>query len=117
MPASTCCSSCPRRRRSTVSNPWRVLLLSTTSRGCHGAPARSPRRWVRAVFAGVAVDLPLDVFLQASAQADTVLGALVLDAVGTPRRVADLYSGVGTFTFALASRAPVHAVEGDAEAA
>ena len=75
------------------------------------------RRPVRAVFAGVAVDLPPDAFLQASVEADAVLGALVLDAVGTLRRVADFYSGVGTFTFALASRAPVHAVEGDAEAA
>src|SRR5690348_8857958 len=75
------------------------------------------RRPVRAVFAGVAVDLPSDAFLQASVEADAVLGALVLDAVGTLRRVADFYSGVGTFTFALASRAPVHAVEGDAEAA
>ncbi|MGB8182821.1 MAG: TRAM domain-containing protein [Stellaceae bacterium] len=75
------------------------------------------RRPMRAVFAGVAVDLPPDAFLQASVEADAVLGALVLDAVGTPRRVADLYSGIGTFTFALASRAPVHAVEGDAETA
>ncbi|MBU6508212.1 MAG: RsmD family RNA methyltransferase [Alphaproteobacteria bacterium] len=41
----------------------------------------------------------------------------LLAAVGTPRRFSDYYSGVGTFTFALASRAPVHAVEGDAEAA
>ncbi|MGH6968317.1 MAG: RsmD family RNA methyltransferase, partial [Stellaceae bacterium] len=41
----------------------------------------------------------------------------VLDAVGKPRRVADLYAGIGTFTFALTTRAPVHAVEGDAEAA
>ncbi|HZW74960.1 MAG TPA: class I SAM-dependent RNA methyltransferase [Caldimonas sp.] len=75
------------------------------------------RRPVRAVFAGVAVDLPPDAFLQASAEADAVLSGLVLDAVGAPRRVADLYAGVGTFSFALASRAPVHAVEGDAEAA
>ncbi|HEV2263656.1 MAG TPA: RsmD family RNA methyltransferase [Stellaceae bacterium] len=75
------------------------------------------RRPVRAIFAGVAVDLPADAFLQASAEADAVLSGLVLDAIGTPRRVADLYAGVGTFSFALASRAPVHAVEGDAEAA
>jgi len=75
------------------------------------------RRPVRAIFAGVAVDLPPDAFLQASVEADAVLSGLVLDAIGTPRRVADLYAGVGTFSFALASRAPVHAVEGDAEAA
>ena len=75
------------------------------------------RRPVRAVFVGVAVDLPPDAFLQASAEADAVLGALVLDAVGTPHRIADLYAGVGTFSFQLAARAPVHAVEGDAEAA
>ncbi|MGH7000825.1 MAG: class I SAM-dependent RNA methyltransferase [Stellaceae bacterium] len=75
------------------------------------------RRPMRAVFAGVAVDLPPDAFLQASAEADAVLSDLVLDAIGMPRRVADLYAGVGTFTFALATRAPVHAVEGDAEAA
>lgn len=75
------------------------------------------RRPVRAIFAGVAVDLPLDAFLQASAEADGVLSGLVLDAIGEPKRIADLYSGVGTFSFALATRAPVHAVEGDAEAA
>ncbi|HYL33320.1 MAG TPA: class I SAM-dependent RNA methyltransferase [Stellaceae bacterium] len=75
------------------------------------------RRPVRAIFAGVAVDLPPDAFLQASAEADAVLGTLVLDAVGTPRRIADLYAGVGTFTFPLATHAQVHAVEGDAEAA
>ena len=75
------------------------------------------RRPVRAVFAGVAVDLPPDAFLQASSEADAVLSGLVLDAIGTPRRIADLYAGVGTFSFALAARAPVHAVEGDAEAA
>jgi len=75
------------------------------------------RRPVRAIFAGVAVDLPPDVFLQASAEADAVLSGLVLDAIGTPDRIADLYAGVGTFSFALAARASVHAVEGDVDAA
>jgi 23S rRNA (uracil1939-C5)-methyltransferase len=75
------------------------------------------RRPVRAVFAGVAVDLPSDVFLQASSEADAVLSGLVLDAIGTPRRIADLFAGVGTFSFALAARAPVYGVEGDAAAA
>jgi 23S rRNA (uracil1939-C5)-methyltransferase len=74
------------------------------------------RRPVRASFAGVAVDLPYDGFLQASVEADHAIAAPVLEWVGTAERVADLFSGVGTFTFPLAARAAVHAVEGDAAA-
>jgi len=92
-------------------------LARLSWRADHAFAPVAQRRPVRAVFAGVAVDLPADAFLQASSEADAVLAALVLDAVGTPRRVADLYAGVGTLSFALAARAPVHAVEGDAEAA
>jgi len=92
-------------------------LARLSWRADHAFAPVAQRRPVRAVFAGVAVDLPADAFLQASGEADTVLSGLVLDAVGAPRRVADLYAGVGTFSFALAARAPVHAVEGDAEAA
>ncbi|HKF71084.1 MAG TPA: class I SAM-dependent RNA methyltransferase [Stellaceae bacterium] len=72
----------------------------------------SERRRPRIVFAGVAVDLPADGFLQASAEADAVLAELVLGGVGMPKRMLDLYAGLGTFTFALAERAPVHAVDG-----
>lgn len=92
-------------------------LARLSWRGDHAFAPVAQRRPVRAIFAGVAVDLPPDAFLQASAEADAVLSALVLDAIGMPGRIADLYAGVGTFSFALASRAPVHAVEGDAEAA
>jgi len=92
-------------------------LARLSWRADHAFAPVAQRRPVRAVFAGVAVDLPADAFLQASSEADAVLAALVLDAVGTPRRVAELYAGVGTFSFALAARAPVHAVEGNAEAA
>lgn len=74
------------------------------------------RRPVRASFGGVAVDLPYDGFLQASLEADRAIAAPVLDGVGAAQRVADLFSGVGTFTFPLAARATVHAVEGDAAA-
>ncbi|MDE2228616.1 MAG: class I SAM-dependent RNA methyltransferase [Alphaproteobacteria bacterium] len=92
-------------------------LARLSWRAGHAFAPVAQRRPVRAVFAGVAVDLPADAFLQASSEADEALGALVLDAVDEPRRIADLYAGVGTFSFALARRAPVHAVEGDAEAA
>ena len=40
----------------------------------------------------------------------------VLAGVGDARKIADLFAGLGTFTFPLAMRAAVHAVEGDAPA-
>ncbi|HKX09448.1 MAG TPA: class I SAM-dependent RNA methyltransferase [Stellaceae bacterium] len=70
------------------------------------------RRRPRIVFAGVAVDVPADGFLQASAEADAVLTELILTGIGPAKRVLDLYAGLGTFTFALAERAPVHAIDG-----
>ncbi|MGH7088478.1 MAG: class I SAM-dependent RNA methyltransferase, partial [Stellaceae bacterium] len=71
---------------------------------------------VRIAFAGVAVDLPYDAFLQASAETDAVLTEAACEGAAGARRIAELYAGVGTFTFALAKLAPVHAVEGDAAA-
>ncbi len=75
------------------------------------------RRPPRAVFSGVAVDLPADAFLQASVAAEVALAAEVLAGIGAARRVADLYAGLGTLSFALATRAAVHAVEGSRDAA
>jgi 23S rRNA (uracil1939-C5)-methyltransferase len=69
------------------------------------------RRPVRLHFGEVAVDLPEGSFLQASAEAEAALVAAVLESVGPARHVADLFSGVGTFTFPLARAASVHAVE------
>ncbi|MEE8515698.1 MAG: hypothetical protein V3T02_03575 [Alphaproteobacteria bacterium] len=70
------------------------------------------RRPVQAIFAGVTVDLPPACFLQASVPAEAKLVELVCDAVPGARHIADLYAGVGTFTFALAAKSSVHAVEG-----
>jgi 23S rRNA (uracil1939-C5)-methyltransferase len=70
------------------------------------------RRPPRIVFAGIPVDLPGDAFLQASAEAEEVLVREVLAGVGDGERVADLFAGLGTFTFALAEHAIVHAAEG-----
>jgi 23S rRNA (uracil1939-C5)-methyltransferase len=75
------------------------------------------RRKPRVVLSGVAVDLPADAFLQASAEAEAVLVAEVRAGLGEARHVADLFAGLGTFSFALASRAAVHAVEGSRVAA
>ncbi len=75
------------------------------------AQARAPS----IAFGGVAIFLPEEVFLQASAEADAALtargsGAAVGDA---PQMIADLYAGIGTFSLPLAARGRVHAVERD----
>lgn len=70
----------------------------------------------RIAFGGVAIDLPDEPFLQASAEADAVLTAEIVASVADAPRVADLFAGVGTFALPLAARATVHAVERDADA-
>ena len=72
------------------------------------------RRKAQVAFSGVTIDLPEDSFLQASEEADRVLTEQVMAALGPASRIADLYAGLGTFTFALAKQGSVHAVEGDA---
>ena len=56
------------------------------------------------------------VFLQAVPQIEARMTELILAAVGKSKRVADLFSGLGTFTFPLAERAEVLAVDGDKRA-
>ncbi len=65
---------------------------------------------------GVPVVPPPGGFVQATAEAETVLAGLVTKGVGGAKKVADLFAGVGTFTFRLARTATVHAVESDAAA-
>lgn len=86
-----------------------VARLSWRSDG--GAVPVAQRRPVRVVLHGVAVDLPPDAFLQATPEAEAALAELVLAGLGDAARVADLFAGIGTFTFALATHARVHAVE------
>jgi 23S rRNA (uracil1939-C5)-methyltransferase len=66
------------------------------------------------MLAGVTVEPPPGAFLQAAPEAETVMAALIADAVGKAKTVADLFAGLGTFTLALARRAKVTAVETDA---
>jgi 23S rRNA (uracil1939-C5)-methyltransferase len=61
----------------------------------------------------VKVKLPPGAFLQASREAETAMVDLVRDGVGPAKRVADLFAGLGTFTFALARTAAVDAFEAD----
>ncbi|TCP40261.1 class I SAM-dependent RNA methyltransferase [Rhodovulum marinum] len=57
---------------------------------------------------------PPGAFLQATEAGQAALTAAVRKAVGSSRRVADLFAGCGTFALPLAETAEVHAVEGDA---
>jgi 23S rRNA (uracil1939-C5)-methyltransferase len=53
-------------------------------------------------------------FVQAARPAEEAMAAAVVDHVGNAKTVADLFCGIGTFTFRLAASAPVTAVESDA---
>lgn len=57
---------------------------------------------------------PAGAFLQATAEGEAALLQAVRQALGPQKRIADLFSGVGTFTLPLAQDMEVHAVEGDA---
>jgi len=57
---------------------------------------------------------PPGAFLQATAQGQAALAQDVMRITGGARQVVDLFAGCGTFALELATRAAVHAVEGDA---
>jgi 23S rRNA (uracil1939-C5)-methyltransferase len=57
---------------------------------------------------------PPGAFLQATARGEADLLAAVREAVGTAKRITDLFAGSGTFSLPLSELAEVHAVEGDA---
>jgi 23S rRNA (uracil1939-C5)-methyltransferase len=62
------------------------------------------------------VAIPPAAFVQAVRPSEETMRELVTAALGKPKRVADLFCGVGTFTFALAGRARVLALDGNAAA-
>jgi 23S rRNA (uracil1939-C5)-methyltransferase len=57
------------------------------------------------------VALPAGAFLQATPGAEAAMADFVAEAAAGATRIADLYCGVGTFTFRLAEIAPVHAAD------
>ena len=65
---------------------------------------------VTITFGRVSVALPEAAFLQATQDGEAALVAAVAEAVGGAAEAADLFAGLGTFTFALPGK--VHAVEG-----
>jgi 23S rRNA (uracil1939-C5)-methyltransferase len=62
------------------------------------------------------VALPPGAFLQATEAGEAALAASVLKAAEGAKRVADLFSGVGTFALRLAENAPVTAFDADEKA-
>ena len=59
------------------------------------------------------VEIPIGSFLQATQMAEEVLAALVIEGVGRAKAVADLFCGMGPFTFRLAETARVYAADSD----
>lgn len=57
------------------------------------------------------VRLPPGAFLQATPCAEDAMARFVVEAAAGGQRIADLYCGVGTFTFRLAEIAPVYAAD------
>ena len=66
---------------------------------------------VTVTLSGVAVSLPADGFMQATADGEAALVGAVREWLGGSATVADLFAGLGTFAFALAGPGKVLAVE------
>ncbi|WP_375203420.1 class I SAM-dependent RNA methyltransferase [Hyphococcus sp.] len=64
-------------------------------------------------FGGVAVAIPPGAFLQASGEGEAALTGFVAEHAKGAKRIADLFSGCGTFALALSANAAVDAFDSD----
>lgn len=72
------------------------------------------KRQPRVTFTGVAVEPPPGGFLQPSLEGEAALIGLVSGYLPeSAQQILELFAGCGSFSFALAARARLHAVEGD----
>jgi len=81
-----------------------------------GAETRWEPESVTVTLGGVAVGFPPASFLQATHDGEAALVAAVREAIGPARLVADLFSGLGTFAFALTPDARVYAADASRDA-
>jgi 23S rRNA (uracil1939-C5)-methyltransferase len=65
------------------------------------------------VFGGAEVVLPPGVFIQAVGEAEQAMAGLILAGLGKVKSAVDLFSGIGAFTFPIAGRAKVLAIDSD----
>ncbi|UTO27763.1 class I SAM-dependent RNA methyltransferase [Bartonella harrusi] len=67
-------------------------------------------------FDDICVEFPPGGFLQATFEAENIMGNIILPDVKKAKNALDLFSGIGTFTFRMAKKTNVHAVENDEQA-
>jgi 23S rRNA (uracil1939-C5)-methyltransferase len=96
-----------RKRASefTILNKWARLSVAAEI-------IVEPRKPVLS-FGKVPVSLAPGGFLQAVRHVEEAMAALVCGHMAKSKRVADLFAGAGSFTFRLAEKSAVHAVESD----
>lgn len=80
----------------------------------YGASPRWEPEPVTVTLGGLPVPLPEGAFLQATSEGEAALVSSVRDTVNGASRSADLFAGLGTFSFS--AEGPVHAVEGARDA-
>ena len=103
----------PRKRQAATDIVLREKGFARVS--VEGEIVIEPRKPVLDI-GGTSVVLPPGSFTQATARAEEAMAALVANHLGRSKRVADLFSGIGTFALRLARKSAIHAVEFDAPA-
>lgn len=84
-------------------------IIRVMSEGSIVTQSAAPRLSV----GGSVVTLPPGAFIQATAEAEAAIAGVLADATRKAKRIADLFCGLGTFTFGLARKARVIAADGD----
>jgi 23S rRNA (uracil1939-C5)-methyltransferase len=101
-----------RERRAAIEFAIREGLARLSVDGEILVESRKPT----VTFGAVSVEVPPGAFLQATEAAEQAMADLVTTHLAKAKRVADLFSGCGSFALRLAGRSEVHAVENDAAA-